>query len=155
MGDTYEKNKQKKSLNLFNWRDYRIGRKYVTIYLLTTVLSLFAGGLVYFQMNQAKTDIEAIEQSSKRASNMNEMAALVQARDVQIADFIITKKQKYVGAFQKQREHFNTLETQLKSNLRKKKQEEPLKLKQLGKTLKQSTALFRIWLPKLRLSLLT
>ncbi|MFC4559873.1 methyl-accepting chemotaxis protein [Virgibacillus kekensis] len=124
-----KKEKQKKSVAsvkqfIFRWKDLRIGLKYISIYLVTAVLFLAAGVLVYFQMQQAEQDLTVINESSERTKTMTEMADLIQATDVNIADYMITKSESYVTDFQENRDRYNQLLTTLEADLNTAQQKE-------------------------------
>ena len=39
--------KQKNKISWLNWKDYSIGRKYITIFSISFLLIMIAGGIVY------------------------------------------------------------------------------------------------------------
>ncbi|MFD1038273.1 methyl-accepting chemotaxis protein [Virgibacillus byunsanensis] len=118
-----KKNKKKKSRNLFNWKNVRIGRKYVTVFFLTALLFIVAGGIVYLQLHKGQEDIEAIDQNSERVNDMVQMSSIIQLKDVQIADYILTKSENYADAFNDYRSELdsltNSIEPTLKTNEQK------------------------------------
>ncbi len=122
-GDCMKKNKikkpksNKKTEKVRNWHNMKIGKKYVTVFMLTAILFLIAGGIVYLQLYKGQQDIDAVDRRSARTNDMSKMAELIQAKDVQIADFIITGNEKYVDEFKKYQEQFNTLESKIEPKM--------------------------------------
>ncbi|WP_188456046.1 methyl-accepting chemotaxis protein [Virgibacillus oceani] len=106
--------KEKRKLR---WQNIKIARKYLTVFMLTAVLFLIAGGIVYVQLNKGENSIDAIERRSERANDMAKMAELVQAKDVQIADYIITEQPIYVETFEEYRKEFDTLEKKIEAKM--------------------------------------
>ncbi|WP_163971502.1 methyl-accepting chemotaxis protein [Oceanobacillus halotolerans] len=98
---------KKKSRNKFNWKDLPISRKYITIFLVTAVLFVLAGTMVYSQLYKAEEDIDVIEQRSLRVNEMAQLASIVQAKDVDIADYIITTNASYIDKFQHRQDQFD------------------------------------------------
>lgn len=113
---------KKKSSKRFGWRNMKIGRKYLTVYIFTALLFLVAGIMVYLQLGQSQKDIQAIERRSERVNAMMEFSSVMQLKDIQIADFIITQDQKYVKKYDAYREEFGTLEEKLKPTMETDKQ---------------------------------
>ncbi|WP_106495042.1 methyl-accepting chemotaxis protein [Lentibacillus sp. Marseille-P4043] len=107
----------KKTEKVRNWHNMKIGKKYVTVFMLTAILFLIAGGIVYLQLYKGQQDIDAVDRRSARTNDMSKMAELIQAKDVQIADFIITGNEKYVDEFKKYQEQFNTLESKIEPKM--------------------------------------
>ncbi|WP_240452170.1 methyl-accepting chemotaxis protein [Virgibacillus sp. YIM 98842] len=99
--------------NRFNWKNVKLGKKYVSVYLLTAILFIAATVVVYFQLNGVQQDIAAIEEQSQRVNDMAEMAEIMQAKDVQTADFLLTENPAFIDAFHEYREEFNTLAEKL------------------------------------------
>ena len=85
---------------LVKWSNVKIGQKYLLTFSLAAILFAVAAVLVYGQLSRVASTIEKIEQDSLHVNDMAQMGALVQRKDVQIADFIITKDQAYIATFQ-------------------------------------------------------
>lgn len=108
------------------WHNVKIGRKYLTVFMITAALFIIAGGVVYFQLYKGQQDIDAIEQKSERANDMAKMSELIQVKDVQIADYIVTGNDKYIAEFKKYRKEFNALAEKVKPRLDTAKQKKIL-----------------------------
>lgn len=121
-----KQNEKKKKWNAdyFKWRNIRIGRKYVIVYMVAALLFLVAGALVYYQMTLAEKDITLIEKQSERANDMAELASYVQAKDGNIANFIITEYQTYINQFEENRDKFSSMKSRIQVNLNTKTQKE-------------------------------
>src|SRR5699024_4475468 len=92
-----EKNKDKK-FN-FRWRNIPIGRKYLTVFALTAILFLLSNGLVNWQMNIAQDNLEALDKQSERVNDMAEISSIIQLKDVQVADYLLTQESKHIKKF--------------------------------------------------------
>ncbi|MFZ3577561.1 methyl-accepting chemotaxis protein [Virgibacillus sp. DJP39] len=124
--------KEKKRINLpklkkkpskrLGWRNMKIGQKYLSVYILTAILFIIAGIFVYFQLEKGQQDIEAIERRSERVNTMMEFSSIMQLKDIQIADFIITEDQKYVKKYEGYRQEFEALGKKLKPKMETQKQ---------------------------------
>jgi len=87
---------------LVKWGNVKIGQKYLLTFSLAAILFAIAAVLVYGQLSRMASTIEKVEQDSLHVNDVAQMGALVQRKDVQIADFIITKDQAYIATFQAQ-----------------------------------------------------
>jgi methyl-accepting chemotaxis protein len=113
-----KKPKQKKQRGKrFNWKNVSLGKKYVSVYIFTAVLFITATVVVYFQLNGVQQDIAAIEEQSQRVNDMAEMAEIMQAKDVQTADYLLTENPVFIDSFTEYQEEFNVLEEKLASTM--------------------------------------
>ncbi|WP_099156572.1 methyl-accepting chemotaxis protein [Virgibacillus ndiopensis] len=117
-----KKIKPGKERRKLRWQNVKIARKYLTVFISTAILFLIAGGIVYFQLHKGEESIDAIERRSARANDMAKMAELVQAKDVQIADYIITEQPIYVETFEEYLDEFNALEEKIEPKMDTSKQ---------------------------------
>ncbi|MFD2044272.1 methyl-accepting chemotaxis protein [Ornithinibacillus salinisoli] len=101
------KSKMKKRLNLI--RNMKISRKYMTAFFTTAGLFLIAGVIVYIQLIKGQQDIEKIDEYSKRVNDMADMSAIIQGKDVQIADYLLSESNRYIEAFTDYQEQFDAL----------------------------------------------
>lgn len=99
----------RKNKKRFNWHHLSIGKKYSSIFFLTAILFLAAGGLTAWQINSAKNDIKDVDQQSQRVNDMAELASLIQLKDVQVADYLLTHDDKYIEEFEKYQNQFTEL----------------------------------------------
>lgn len=112
----------KKRLNvkfptLVKWGNVKIGQKYLLTFSLAAILFAVAAVIVYGQLTRVASTIEKIEQDSLHVNDMAQMGALVQRKDVQIADFIITKDKAYIATFQGLQQDLVALEEKVASFL--------------------------------------
>src|SRR5699024_3070660 len=110
-----EKNKDKK-FN-FRWRNIPICRKYLTVFALTAILFLLSNGLVNWQMNSAQNNLEALDKQSERVNDMAEISSIIQLKDVQVADYLLTHDSKHIEKFEEYQTVFSEIATKLESTL--------------------------------------
>jgi len=113
---------------LIGWRNRRIGQKYLMSFAIAAILFIISGVIVYFQLSLAGEDISKFEEETLRTHDMAQMASLIQTKDVQIADYIITKNEKYIEEFEKLLDEFDKLEKKLEPNMRTDEQQGLFKL---------------------------
>ncbi|WP_430788851.1 methyl-accepting chemotaxis protein [Virgibacillus flavescens] len=106
----------------FGWKNVKIAQKYLSVYILTAVLFIVAGVIVYLQLEKGQQDVQAIERRSERVNAMMEFSSVMQLKDIQIADFIITEDKKYVDKYEEYRKSFAKLADELKPTLETDKQ---------------------------------
>lgn len=114
-----KKNMRKKIAlqSLLDWNNTKISRKYLFVFLFTAVLFLIAGGVVFLQLTKGQKDVQAIDQYSSRVNDMADMAALIQTKDVQIADYLLTKKSRFVDSFEEYQAQFDELKEKIEPSL--------------------------------------
>ncbi|MUK89825.1 HAMP domain-containing protein [Ornithinibacillus sp. L9] len=117
--------KKKRNINAFKfWKNTKISNKYMIAFFTTAILFLIAGSIVYLQLIKGQNDIEAIDEYSKRVNDMSDMAALIQVKDVQIADYLLSESKRYIEAFTDYQEQFDTLAAEIEPTLNTDKQKE-------------------------------
>jgi methyl-accepting chemotaxis protein len=121
-----KENKQKKTRtkSLLDWNNTKISRKYLYVFLVTAVLFLAAGGAVYVQLVKGQKDVQTIDQYSSRVNDMADLAALIQTKDVQIADYLLTKKSRFVDSFEEYKVQFDELKEKVEPTLTTDEQKE-------------------------------
>ncbi|WP_404457412.1 methyl-accepting chemotaxis protein [Oceanobacillus kapialis] len=102
----------------FGWRNVKIGRKYMTVFFFTLLLFIASACIVFFLLTKGQDDIRAIENSSSRVNDMADMAYLIQAKDVQIADYVLTENEKYIEQFNQYQEEFSALAEKLEPTMK-------------------------------------
>lgn len=111
-------NEQKKQRGKrFDWKNIKISKKYISVYIFTAILFIGATIIVYFQLNGVQQDIAAIEGHSQRVHDMAEMAEIMQAKDVQTADYLLTGNPAYIDTFHEYQDAFNTLAANLEPTM--------------------------------------
>lgn len=119
-----KQNKIKKKRR-FRFNDLRIGPKYIITFMVVVTIFLVAGLLVYQQLNAGNQNAQAIKEYSTQVSDMSQLASTIQAKDVQIADFLLTEDNTYVEAFTEYEEQLSTLIQKIEARLNS---EEEIKL---------------------------
>lgn len=112
-----------KIFNRLNWRNINIGQKYLITFLFAIILFISAGILVYQQLSMVDKNIEKIEKDSAHVNDMAKLGSLVQRKDVQIADFIITKDQAYLAFFEEIQETFDSVKESIEPLLKTEEQQ--------------------------------
>lgn len=123
--ESFEKEHTKSTPRIkFSWKDVKISKKYITIYMFSAILFALAGALVYFQLHKGQNDITTIDEHSEQVNQMSEMSSIVQLKDVQVADYLLTEKDKYVDAFKEYQDAFTSLANNLEPTLKTKKEKD-------------------------------
>jgi len=107
------KNRNFGLLKILNWQNISIGNKYITSFSVAAVLFLLSGLIVHFQLSIVKGNIDQFESDSQLTFEMTQMSELIQLKDMQMADYIITKNSKYVTEYEAYHEQFIELESKL------------------------------------------
>lgn len=114
-----KKKKQRgKELGFIKWQNLAIGKKYVSIFILTAILYMGAGALAIWQINSGKNDLEDVDSQSQRVNNMAELASIIQLKDVQVADYLLTHESKYIEEFEKYQDEFSEIVSKIEPTLR-------------------------------------
>ncbi|MGM8365436.1 methyl-accepting chemotaxis protein [Virgibacillus sp. W0181] len=116
-----------KFMGKLSWNNIKISRKYLTVFILAAMLFFTAGVIVFFQLSVAERDLKTIESESLRSEEITNLAKIVQSKDMQVADFIITGERKYITAYDELSETFSELESNVDSYMRTTKQKEIFK----------------------------
>lgn len=115
--------KQKNKIPWLNWKDYSIGRKYITIFSISFLLIMIAGGIVYSLLSTSKDNMRLVEEHSARVSDMSDLASLIQVKDVQISDYLLTKSSRYIRAFEEFQTQFEQLIKKIEPKIANKEQQ--------------------------------
>ncbi|MDY0410389.1 methyl-accepting chemotaxis protein [Paracerasibacillus soli] len=115
--------KQKNKISWLNWKDYSIGRKYITIFSISFLLIMIAGGIVYSLLSTSKDNMRLVEEHSARVSDMSDLASLIQVKDVQISDYLLTKSSRYIRAFEEFQTQFEQLIKKIEPKIANKEQQ--------------------------------
>ncbi|WP_096270880.1 methyl-accepting chemotaxis protein [Paucisalibacillus globulus] len=117
-GNKEKKQKSPKAKkNLFNWQNVKLSRKYLYVFLVSAALFLLSGAFVYYQLNKGQQDVEAIDQYSARVNDMSNLASLIQVKDVQISDYLLSKKTRFVDAYEEYQIQFDELKAKIEPSL--------------------------------------
>ncbi|MBS3681455.1 methyl-accepting chemotaxis protein [Ornithinibacillus massiliensis] len=115
-----EKKQHKPKTNkktLFNFQNVNISRKYLLVFLTTVVLFLFSSVLIYLQLQKSSADVEAIDEYSARVNDMADLSALIQVKDVQIADYLLSGRNRFADAFKEYEAQFEELKAKIEPSL--------------------------------------
>jgi methyl-accepting chemotaxis protein len=140
MGDTLVKNKKvkipkakkdtkpKKGKSKFtlNFQNLKLSRKYLFVFLVSAVLFLLSGAAVHLQLVNGQKDVKQIDQYSARVNDMSNLASLIQVKDVQIADYLLSKKPRFVTAFEEYKVEFDELIAKIESSVETEEQKKLL-----------------------------
>src|SRR5690625_3860826 len=108
---------EKKKFGLFkflNWQNISIGNKYITSFSVAAILFFLSGLIVHTQLSSVEKNVTQLESDSQLTFDMMQMSSLIQLKDMQMADYIITKSEKYVTEYEAYHEEFIELENKLK-----------------------------------------
>lgn len=110
--------KQKSAHNVgkkrrFRFHNIQIGKKYLYAFIATILLFVCSSLLVYFQLEQGQQDVEAANEYISHVNTLTELSSVIQAKDVQIADYLLTKNAVYIEAFDNYQGHFNSIVEQI------------------------------------------
>ncbi|MGM8211371.1 methyl-accepting chemotaxis protein [Virgibacillus sp. W0430] len=101
-----------------SWKNIKISQKYLFLFIFAAFLFFIAGMIVYVQLDIADKDIDAIEEESLRSGDVNTLAKIVQAKDMQIADFIISGERRYITEYNRLSELFADLVKKMEPSMR-------------------------------------
>lgn len=118
------KNKRQFSFSLKN---LRIGFKYTATFLVVVFIFAFAGSLVYIQLDSADQNAQDLKEYSSHVSDISQLASTIQAKDVQIADFLLTENSTYIDAFATYEQQLNTLIEKIEADLETTEEQELMK----------------------------
>lgn len=97
----------------FKWGNVRIGLKYSTVFIVAALLFIVAGGIVYLQLHEGQQEVKAIEEHSTRVNDMAHLESLIQIKDVQVSDYVLTKNEKYIDSYTVYQKEFDNLAEKL------------------------------------------
>ncbi len=118
---------KKKQQFSFKQRNLRIGIKYTAAFLITVLIFAFAGLLVYIQLNSADQNAQELKEYSSHVNDISQLASTIQAKDVQIADFLLTENNTYIDAFTTYEQQLNTLIEKTEADLETKEEQKLMK----------------------------
>ena len=122
---TKQKGKKRKFglFKFLNWQNISIGNKYIISFSIAAALFAVSGFIVHFQLSVVEENIEQFESDSQLTFEMTQMSSLVQLKDMQMADYIITKNSKYITEYEAYHEQFIELENKLEPLMETEKQQ--------------------------------
>lgn len=122
-----EKTIKQKNKSPINWKNVKIGQKYVAIFLITAALFIAATTIVYVQLTKGQKNMDQISEQSIRVNEMTQLSSLIQGKDVQIADYLLSEDYKYVNMFKEYQAEFDALVKKIKPTMKTNKQKEIFK----------------------------
>src|SRR5699024_7649493 len=108
---------------LLNWKNISIANKYITSFSVAAILFLLSGFIVHMQLSVVEKDIAQLDSDSQLTFEMMQMSSLIQMKDMQMADYIITKNDRYVDEYEAYHEEFIELESKLEPLMHTEKQQ--------------------------------
>ncbi|WP_339229993.1 methyl-accepting chemotaxis protein [Oceanobacillus sp. FSL K6-2867] len=116
---TKKQNSAKKTgrQRIFFIHNIKIGKKYLYAFIATILLFTCSSLLVYFQLEQGQRDVESANEYIDRVNTLTELSSIIQAKDVQIADYLLTRNAVYIEAFENYQSQFNAIVEQLEPML--------------------------------------
>src|SRR5690625_4922529 len=90
----------KRIMRLFRWRSRTISQQYVIIFILTAVLFIAAGSLGYLQYERTQESMDEYVDQVDVTEQLNRLSTLLQNKDLQLADYIITASNRYIEDFE-------------------------------------------------------
>lgn len=108
----------KRIMRLFRWRSRTISQKYLIIFILTAVLFIAAGSLVYLQFERTQESMDEYVDQIEVTDQLNELSLYIQNKDLQIADYIITRNTRFVDNFEEIKEETNSLFSSITEQLK-------------------------------------
>lgn len=103
------KNRKRKSFRLFNWRNIRIGYKYLIAFFLTIAFFIAATVVVYNQLNIARGDVDTIIEQSEFSNDLAQIALLIERKDSYVSNYILLKNGGIVDSYRHVSEELNGL----------------------------------------------
>lgn len=106
-----------KFLSRLKWRNIKIGRKYLLSVAVAALLFLSAGVIVYIQLGKAQDNLDEYEQEMLRTQEINQISVLMQNKDLEIANYIITKREEHLNRYEELMNEFNEVLNLLKESV--------------------------------------
>ena len=122
-----KKKRKRNKQGRLTWQNLSIGKKYFSIFILTVLLFLAAGGLANWQIKSTENELKNVDDHSQRVNDMAELASIIQLKDVQVADFLLTHSNKYIDEFEKYQEEFSEIMTSIEPTLNTEEEKKLLK----------------------------
>lgn len=97
------------------FRNISIGTKYLSIFSISVILFVVATGLVYFQLNKAKENVNDIVEKNQMTNDMAQIALLVEQQNAIISDYIIVDNRQKVTEFEELTEKLDSLFNQMEN----------------------------------------
>ncbi|MFD1850839.1 methyl-accepting chemotaxis protein [Oceanobacillus bengalensis] len=110
------KKKGKKNIP-FNWKDIRISNKYLIAFFTTITLFLMGSAIVFLQLHSMQKDMESIEEQNNLVNDMNQVISLIQLKDVQISDYLLTQRTVFIESYHTYSEEIKTYFANLEPKL--------------------------------------
>lgn len=99
------------------WKNRKIGQKYIIAYLLSALLFIIAGTTVYIQLTSMNANVDLIEQESIRTNGVSQLASIMQSKDTEVADIIISGSEGHIDEYTRLQEAFENVANRLEPNI--------------------------------------
>lgn len=83
----------------FKFNDLRIGLKYIAVFIVVIFAFTFSGSMVFKQIQDVEKSTEQLATYSQQVNDMSQLTSLIQLKDVQISDFLLTEDSTYIEQF--------------------------------------------------------
>src|SRR5690625_103763 len=93
-----------KKRKIFRWRHMPIGQKYVLVFILSAVLFMTAGSLVFQQFQRTQESMDNYIERTDTVRLLSELSLTLQNKDLQLADYIITNKSTHIDRYEENSE---------------------------------------------------
>src|SRR5690625_2879164 len=107
-------NKEKSSLfgRLFNFlkmRHIKIGSKFLLAFMVSVVLFVGATVTVFIQLNEVKSDVDKIQETSQLAIDLGEISMLLEQKDVIIFNYLSSLLPIHIDNYEEAQKQSNSL----------------------------------------------
>lgn len=102
---------------MLKWKNIKLGWKFGLALVLSISLFLISTAIVWLLLTGVESDILALQRRGDRAIKITQMGSLVRTKDIRIADYINSKDEEYITAYQDKREQFNQLEADIRPEM--------------------------------------
>src|SRR5699024_2653369 len=82
------------------FRNISIGSKYLSIFAISVLLFVIATGLVYFQLNKVKHDVNEIAEKNQITNDMAQIGLYVEQQNAIISEYIIVDNRQKIIEFE-------------------------------------------------------
>lgn len=109
----------KRSFSLFRWRHMPIGQKYVMVFILSAVLFMTAGTLVFQQFQRTQESMDEYIDQTETVQELSQLSIVMQNKDLQLADYIITKNSRHIERYEESVDETELIFTKLRERIGK------------------------------------
>lgn len=100
---------KKKSFKLFNWKNIKIGLKYLIAFLITIALFISATVIVYIQLDFVKNDVDTIIDENEFSNDLAQIALLIERKDSYVSNFLLINNNGIIDSYRQVSDDLNEL----------------------------------------------